>query len=147
MRPALITRSRFARTAALGALALLLSACGAGGSGAGSSSPASEAGGAGATANDVATLVAAPDVLLLDVRRPDEFAAGHVDGAVNIPLGETARMVDAIGAKDRPVVLHCRTGNRSGKALNELRAAGFTRLANGGSFQETATAAGRSVVR
>jgi len=146
MRRPHLLRLPLARAVVPGVFAFLLSACGAGGSGAGTPSTEATAA-AGASANDVATLVAAPDVLLLDVRRPDEFTAGHVEGALNIPLGETARMIEAIGARDRPVVLHCRTGNRSGQALNELRAAGFTRLANGGSFQQTATAAGRPVVR
>ncbi len=132
--------ARLARPAVFGVATLLLSACGAGGGGAGASS--TEA--AGPT---VESLAAAPNVLLLDVRRPDEFASGHVEGAVNIPLGETARMVEAIGAKDRPVVLHCRSGNRSGQAMKDLRAAGFTQLVNGGSYQQTATALSRPVVR
>jgi phage shock protein E len=95
----------------------------------------------------LAVLAAQPDVLLLDVRRPDEFAAGHVEGAVNVPLGETAQMAALIGRKDRPVILHCRSGNRSGKALAELQAAGFTSLHNAGGYETTARALGRSVVR
>lgn len=101
---------------------------------------------AGADAR-LAALAAQPDTLLLDVRRPEEFAAGHVEGAVNVPLGETARMAAAIGRKDRPVILHCRSGNRSGKALAELQAAGFTALHNAGGFEATAQALGRRVVR
>jgi phage shock protein E len=135
------TLPRFARTAVFGAVTLLLPACGAGGGGAGTASAVETA------APTLESVAAAPDVLLLDVRRPDEFASGHVEGAVNVPLGETARMMETIGAKDRPVVLHCRSGNRSGQALKALQAAGFTRLVNGGSYQHTASALDRPVVR
>lgn len=50
----------------------------------------------------LAVLAAQPDVLLLDVRRPDEFAAGHVEGAVNVPLGETAQMAALIDGRTGP---------------------------------------------
>jgi phage shock protein E len=98
-------------------------------------------------AGPLAALAAQPDTLLLDVRRPEEFAAGHVEGAVNVPLGETVQMAAVIGRKDRAVILHCRSGNRSGKAMAELQSAGFTALHNAGGYEATAQATGRRVVR
>ncbi len=88
-----------------------------------------------AVKNDLATLLAAKDVLLLDVRTPAEFAGGHVPGAVNVPLSDLARAPGVIGAKDRPVVVYCLSGGRSGRAESQLRSQGFTRLVNGGGVE------------
>ncbi len=68
-------------------------------------------------------------LLVLDVRSPAEYAAGHVPGAVNIPhdqLGERLAELDA--ARDGEVVVYCRSGRRAGIALGLLSAAGFGRL-------------------
>jgi rhodanese-related sulfurtransferase len=70
-----------------------------------------------------ATLAASGQVLLLDVREPDEWIAGHVDGAVHMPLGQ---LDPAAVPNDRPVVAVCRSGNRSGKAAALLAQAGRT---------------------
>lgn len=70
--------------------------------------------------------------LLLDVRTKEEFDAGHLDGAVNISWDETNALMDAIGDnKQRPVVVYCRSGNRSGKAKTALEARGYTHIFNG----------------
>ena len=58
---------------------------------------------------------------LIDVREPHEFAAGRVPGSHNLPL---SRFDVAQLPKDRPVVLICRSGMRSGQALAKARAAG-----------------------
>jgi phage shock protein E len=63
---------------------------------------------------------------LLDVRTSREFAAGHLPGAVNIPLGDLDRRLPSLGPKDRPVVAYCRSGQRSGIAKRLLMANGFT---------------------
>lgn len=64
--------------------------------------------------------------LLLDVRTPEEFAAGHLAGAVNIPLQTLDRRLAELGPKDRPIVVYCRSGHRSAHAREILRRAGFT---------------------
>ena len=70
--------------------------------------------------------------LLVDVRSAEEFAGGHLDGAINVPHTETAALADAIGAqRDRPVVLYCRSGRRSGIAQAALQELGYTRVHNG----------------
>lgn len=70
--------------------------------------------------------------LLIDVRTKEEFDAGHLDGAVNIPWEDTGALKQAIGNdKQRPVVLYCRSGNRSGKSIVMLEKQGYTNLHNG----------------
>jgi rhodanese-related sulfurtransferase len=68
----------------------------------------------------------AEGALLLDVRTPAEYAAGHVDGAVNIPVQVLGQRLGDVGAKDRPVVVYCQSGGRSARAAAELRQAGYT---------------------
>lgn len=70
-------------------------------------------------------------VLLIDVRTPAEFAQGHVDGALNIPWEQTGKLMAAIGPdKQRPVVVYCRSGNRSGRAKVVLETKGYTNIFN-----------------
>jgi adenylyltransferase/sulfurtransferase len=61
---------------------------------------------------------------LLDVREPSEHAVSRIDGAVLVPLGSLARSFDRL-PRDRPVVVYCRSGARSAKAVAQLRSAGF----------------------
>ena len=68
----------------------------------------------------------AEGALLLDVRTPEEFAAGHVDGAVLIPVGELRERLAELGPKDRAVVLYCRSGRRSALAKSILEEAGHS---------------------
>jgi adenylyltransferase/sulfurtransferase len=65
-------------------------------------------------------------VVLIDVREPSEFAGGHIEGARNLPLGRVPHELDSI-PRDRDVVVYCAMGGRSGRALEILRGAGFTR--------------------
>lgn len=62
--------------------------------------------------------------LLVDVREPEETAAGHVESAVTIPLGELAARSDEL-SNDTTVVAVCRSGNRSSVAARALSASGF----------------------
>lgn len=63
--------------------------------------------------------------LLVDVRTPEEFAGGHIEGAVNIPLQSLEQRMGEI-PQDKPVVLYCRSGNRSNTAAQILARAGYT---------------------
>jgi len=76
-------------------------------------------------------LINREDAIVVDVREPNEFAAGHVLGAKNLPLAR----LDASGAevakkKERPVIVYCDGGERSAKALATLKKHGYTRVAN-----------------
>ena len=63
---------------------------------------------------------------LVDVRSSVEFAAGHIDGAVNVPVQELKDRMDEIGPKTQPVVVYCRSGQRSASAKRTLEANGYT---------------------
>jgi rhodanese-related sulfurtransferase len=79
--------------------------------------------------------------VVIDVRTPEEFARGHVEGATNIDI-QGAGFADAVAALDPEAdyVVYCRSGNRSAVAAEEMRAAGLDVL-DGGGF-ETMTKAG-----
>lgn len=66
--------------------------------------------------------------VVVDVRTPQEYAAGHVEGAINIPFDELPRRAAEIGPPTTPIVLYCRSGHRAGIAAAALRAAGYARL-------------------
>ena len=85
-----------------------------------------EAGGTdGATTGSDARRFVESGARLVDVRTPEEFAAAHIPGAVNIPVQDLERRMEELEPKDRPVVVYCQTGNRSGRAAGMLRNAGY----------------------
>ena len=82
----------------------------------------------GVVSGATAKALAAGGAKVVDVRTPQEFAAGHVPGAINIPFDELPRRAAEIGPPSSKVVLYCRTGRRSGIAADALRKAGFNQL-------------------
>lgn len=62
--------------------------------------------------------------LLLDVRTPEEFATGHISGAVNIPLQSLQSRLSEV-PNDMPVIVYCRSGNRSAQASQILSQANY----------------------
>jgi phage shock protein E len=75
-----------------------------------------------------AKALAAAGAKVVDVRTPEEFASGHVPGAINIPYDQLPRRAAEIGSPATKVVLYCRTGRRSGMAADALQKAGFSNL-------------------
>ncbi len=70
-----------------------------------------------------------PDVVLIDVREPNEYSAGYIAGAKLIPLGQVPARLNEI-PKDKTVIVTCRSGNRSGQATSYLRQQGFSNVHN-----------------
>ena len=62
---------------------------------------------------------------LVDVRTPQEFASGHLEGAVNIPLDQLPNRLDELD-REGQVVVYCHSGNRSASAARTLERAGFS---------------------
>jgi len=76
-------------------------------------------------------LINQKDAIVIDVREPGEFAQTHILNSRNVPLGEIeARIKELERFKDKPVIVSCATGNRSGSAASVLRKHGFTNVVN-----------------
>ncbi len=71
------------------------------------------------------------DVVLVDVRSPQEFAENRIGPAINIPLYEISRLAsDSLPNKRAPIILFCQSGTRSKKACNILARMGYVHLYN-----------------
>jgi rhodanese-related sulfurtransferase len=75
----------------------------------------------------------------VDVREAEEWHAGHMDGSVWIPLGDLAARAGEL-PRDRPLLIVCRTGARSGYAADALVAAGYDARNLAGGLQQWAAA-------
>lgn len=78
--------------------------------------------------------------VVVDVRTPDEFATGHVTGAVNMNLFDDFEGRMAGFDRERPVYLYCASGHRSGRAASILTRLGFKTVVNAGGYGELAAA-------
>lgn len=86
---------------------------------------------------------------VIDVRTPAEFAAGHLEGALNIDI-ESADFATQLEALDKSAdyVVYCRSGNRAGRALEIMPSYGFTgTLTNAGGVDAAAQATGLAIVQ
>ena len=83
------------------------------------------------SADQFMTTATEPGTVVVDVRTPGEYAAGHVDGAVNIDV-ESADFATQIATlpKDTTYAVYCRSGRRSALATDQMADAGFTTLVN-----------------
>ena len=73
--------------------------------------------------------LSAPDTVVLDVRTPAEFTAGHLPGARNLDIEASTFAAQVAGLdKDTTYAVYCRSGSRSDAALEQMSAAGFTHL-------------------
>ena len=126
-------RSAAALVALLAVAALAVAACGQG----------SESGAAGGTPQpgaEAASAARTQGATVIDVRTPEEFADGHVEGAELIDIKDSG-FAERIAALDPATtyVVYCRSGNRSATAATQMRDAGLTVL-DGGSLQDMAGA-------
>ncbi len=87
------------------------------------------------------------DAVVIDVRTPEEYAAGHLEGAVLLDFngGQFAAEFPGLDPEGEYLV-YCRSGNRSGQAIALMEEAGFSALTDLGSMEEAAKATGLPVV-
>ncbi len=125
----MILRSRLARAAAVAALGVALASGVAGCSG--STGSAAHATTQNLDPQAFAARASTPGVVILDVRTPEEFAAGHLPGAVNIDV-EAADFTTQVAGLDKSATyaVYCRSGNRSAVAMDEMASEGFIDLAD-----------------
>jgi rhodanese-related sulfurtransferase len=84
---------------------------------------------------DAVQLINHESAVVIDVSEPNEFKTGHIPDAMNIPLtGLGGRVKELEKHKNKPIVLTCRSGNRSGRGAVTLRKQGFEKVyaLNGG---------------
>ena len=82
------------------------------------------------TMDEAATMMAQEtNYIILDVRRPDEFAAGHIPNAINVP-NETIGTdeIPELPDKDQLIMVYCRSGRRSKEAAEKLVKLGYTNI-------------------
>lgn len=115
-------------------LALALAVAGCGGDDEAATAPAVDAEAAFPTVgvDTVAGPVRKGTVLLVDVREPEEWTAGHAPRAKHVPLGEVTDRLEEIrsAANGRPVAFICRSGNRSAQAAEAATDAGLQQVSN-----------------
>ena len=81
------------------------------------------------TAADAIRLLDTGKAVAVDVREPDEFAAGHVPGAVNVPRGMLEfRIADLQPDGNAPVLVYCKTSGRAALSCQSLASLGYTQL-------------------
>ena len=88
-------------------------------------------GGPSVSPSQATQLINREDALMVDVRDPGEFGAGHILGAKNLPLSGIASGAElAAKRKDRPLIVYCDTGNRAAKAVAALKTQGYSKVLN-----------------
>jgi phage shock protein E len=93
-----------------------------------------------------ATIELGADTVIVDVRTPAEYAAGHLEGAVNIDLQSTSFEGEVSGLdSDADYVVYCQSGNRSAQAASAMAAADLS-VQDAGGIDEAAEATGLPVV-
>ena len=93
----------------------------------------------------VSDVPAVPDeIVLLDVREPYEWQAGHVEGAMHVPMGEVVARLGEL-PQDRELVVVCKVGGRSAQVVQYLNQAGFNAVNLDGGMSAWARAGRRMV--
>ena len=89
----------------------------------------------GSGSKDIAALP--ENAILIDVRSVEEFNAGHIAGAVNIPHTVIAEKISSVtNDKSTPLYLYCRSGRRVGIAMESLKNSGYKTMYNLGGMEE-----------
>ncbi|HXH78754.1 MAG TPA: rhodanese-like domain-containing protein [Nocardioides sp.] len=129
-----------------GALALVVVVSGCAGSNSDNDPPsqATQSQATSAAPTEVVELATAWDAIAdgattIDVRTPEEFATGHLRGAINIDLS-APDFDERIAALDETAsyVVYCASGNRAGTAIKTMRGQGFDDIINGGGYEDLA---------
>jgi rhodanese-related sulfurtransferase len=77
------------------------------------------------------------DYIILDARRPDEFAEGHIPGAINVPNEEIGTVeIAELPNKSQLILVYCRSGRRSKEASEKLVKLGYTNIVEFGGIQD-----------
>ncbi len=72
--------------------------------------------------------------IILDVRTPGEYSAGHIKGSLNIPLNKLSQNLNKLKNKNKPIITCCASGIRSASAKGILHSGGYENVYNGGAW-------------
>jgi phage shock protein E len=88
------------------------------------------------------------NTIVIDVRTPAEYSEGHLDGAVNIDVQDAnfGTILSQLPT-DGDYVVYCRSGNRSAKAVEIMKASGFTHVTDAGGVNDASAKTGISIVQ
>jgi len=88
------------------------------------------------------------ETVVIDVRTPEEFASGHLDGAVNIDVQSASfdKTVSELPT-DGEYVVYCRSGTRSAAAIDRMEGLGFTTLTDAGGVEAASEATGLAITK
>ena len=81
---------------------------------------------------DLIELINQDGATIVDVREIHEYNTGHIEGAINIPLGTVPQRVEDFKNMSKPIIVHCASGMRSAQAVGFLTAQGVSEVYNGG---------------
>ncbi len=77
--------------------------------------------------------------IIIDVRSQGEFATGHIEGSINIPVDQLKQNLGKIKDKNKTIIACCASGMRSASAASLLKANGYTQVYNGGGWSSLRT--------
>lgn len=98
--------------------------------------------------NVIVEALAVPGALVVDVRSAGEYAGGHVDGAVHVPVSEIAERMPGIQPdKDQQLIVYCAKGVRAAKAKDVLTGMGYTKILNAKTPEAVSRAMGKDLVK
>ena len=87
-------------------------------------------GGPWVSTGEATLLMNREDALVVDVREPGEYGAGHILGARNVPLAQIDGSGELARRKEKPLIVYCDGGERASRAVGALKKLGFTRVVN-----------------
>jgi rhodanese-related sulfurtransferase len=88
------------------------------------------AGGPWVNTAEATHLINREDAMVVDVREPAEYGAGHILGAKNVPLSRVGDAAELAKRREKPLIVYCDSGDRASKALALLKKQGFSRVVN-----------------
>ena len=71
-----------------------------------------------------------PDTVYFDCREPNEYALGHIPGAVFLPRGNLETKIEGVIPRDKKILIYCATGNRSALAADTMQQMGYKDVAS-----------------
>lgn len=100
-----------------------------------------------AACTPTASIDVPPDAVILDVRTPEEYASGHLDGAVNLDVTDPRFWVELEELdSEAEYTVYCQSGNRSEVAVERMESVGFDGVQDAGGIADAASATGIDIV-